>query len=293
MDAMKAFPLRDYNVRYLEVGDGEPLVFLHNGGNDHRIWDHQIEHFSKTHHVFAIDHLGFGQSDKPHIELPLSIYSEAVEALVDHLDLAPVTLVGNCMGSAMAFDYSLRRPEKVKRLVLCNITSRDILCAGPLKQVYEQFSADHAAREAFIAGIEEKGLTREETDAMLRSQLGSSPPRDEGFADHIFELYNRPGQMRSLYVVLSSFDEYLSPDEFSLPADFPPACVIWGQENFILPASAGEEFCSRLQPERAEFVPGCGHLLMREKPGEINEIIEQFVKMPDKKVSDKKMTKNS
>ncbi len=277
MEAMKEFPYRDYKVSYLEAGEGEPLVFLHNGGNDHRIWDYQIAHFSGTHRVFAIDHLGFGQSDKPRIELPLSLYSEAVEAFVEHLKLKTVTLIGNCMGSAMAFDYSLRHPQRVNRLVLCNITSERILRAGPLGAIYDQFSGDRLAREGFIAGLEEKGLTKEETDGILRSQLGSSPPHDEEFADYLFHLYNQPGQMRSLYVVLSNFGEYRSPDEFSIPPGFPPTCVIWGNENFILPASAGEEFCGRLQPDRADFVAGCGHLLMREKPDEVNRIIEQFL----------------
>ncbi|MEP7273414.1 MAG: alpha/beta hydrolase [Acidobacteriota bacterium] len=278
MEAMKVFPFRDYEIRYAEAGAGEPLVFLHNGGNDHRIWDHQMARFANTHRVFALDHLGFGQSDKPPIELPLSLYSEAVEAFIEHLSLSPVALIGNCMGSAMAFDYSLRRPEQVKRLILCNITSQRILRAGPLKSVYEHFAENRPAREAFIAGLEANGQTREDTDAILRSQLGSTPPKDEDFADYLFDLYNQPGQMRSLYVVLSNFDDYRSPDEFSLPPNFPPTCVIWGKENFILPASAGKEFCERLQPDRVEFVDGCGHLLMRERPAEVNQIIEQFLR---------------
>jgi len=52
----------DYNgckVWYEESGQGEPLVFLHNGGNDHRIWDHQVAHFSKNCRVIAVDHLVF------------------------------------------------------------------------------------------------------------------------------------------------------------------------------------------------------------------------------------------
>jgi pimeloyl-ACP methyl ester carboxylesterase len=274
---MKEFQFKEHKVSYLEVGAGEPLVFLHNGGNDHRIWDHQIAHFALSHHVFALDHLGFGASDKPRIELPLALYSEAVEAFIEHLNLAPVTLIGNCMGSAMAFDYALRHPGQVRQLILCNLTSEKILCAGPLKQVYEQFSEDHAAREAFITGLESSGLTREQTDGILRSQFGATPPDDPEFADYIYQLYNRPGQMRSLYVVLSDFAAYRSPDEFTLPQDFPPVCVIWGTENSILPATAGEEFCGRLQPDRAEFLSGCGHLLMRERPAETNHIIEQFL----------------
>lgn len=274
---MKQFCFGEHNVAYEEAGTGEPLIFLHNGGTDHQIWEHQIAHFSRTHRVFALDHLGFGASDKPRIELPLSLFSAAVGAFVDSLDLGPVNLVGNCMGSAMAFDYTLRHPEKVRRLFLCNITSQQILCAGPLKDIYEQYSRDSDAREAFIAGIEAGGMTRTQTDRFLRSLYGAIPPQDTAFGDYMFELCNRPGQMRSLYVVLSNFDNYASPDRFEKPAGFPPTCVMWGKQNYILPVAAGEQFCARAEPERAVFLDGCGHLLMREKPQETNGIIRSFL----------------
>lgn len=274
---MKKFRFGEYEIAYEEKGQGEPLIFLHNGGMDHQIWEHQIKHFSRTHRVFAIDHLGFGESDKPRRELPLSLYSDAVAAFIDGLGLGRVNLVGNCMGSATAFDYSLRHPEKVKRLVLCNITSRNILLAGPLKDVYLNYRNDLEGREAFIAGIESAGMTRKQTDKFLRSLYGMTPPDDTAYGDYVFGLCNRPGQMRSLYVVLSNFDHYLSPDKFTKPEGFPETCVIWGKENYILPVAAGEEFCSRLQPERKEFLDACGHLAMREKPAQTNQVIGSFL----------------
>ena len=274
---MKKFRFGDHEIAYQEKGQGEPLIFLHNGGMDHQIWAHQIEHFSRTHRVFAIDHLGFGESDKPQQELPLSLYSDAVAAFIEGLCPDKVNLVGNCMGSATAFDYSLSNPSRVKRLVLCNITSRNILLAGPLKDVFLNYRKDHAGREAFIAGIEAAGMTRKQTDKFLRSMYGAVPPDDVAFGDYVFGLFNRPGQMRSLYVVLSNFDYYLSPDDFKKPEGFPETCVIWGKENHILPMSAGEEFCSRLQPERKEFLDACGHLAMREQPAETNRVIGSFL----------------
>lgn len=274
---MKKFRFRGCQIAYEEKGAGEPMVFLHNGGNDHQVWEHQIAHFSRTHHVFALDHLGFGESDKPHIELPLSLYSEAIQTFIESLNLYPVTLIGVCMGGAMSFDYTLRHPARVRKLILCNITSQKILSAGRLNKIYQQFSQDREARESYIAGIEATGMTRQETDRLLRSQYGANLPDDAAFFDYIFKLYNRPGQMRSLYVVLSNFDHYRSPDEFEKPADFPPVFVIWGKENFILPVEAGEEFCERLQPQRAEILDGCGHLLMREKPDLTNQLIHEFL----------------
>jgi pimeloyl-ACP methyl ester carboxylesterase len=274
---MKDFKFRDYSVKYIDEGSGEPMVFLHNGGNDHQIWGRQIEHFKKTNRVLALDYLGFGESDKPRIELTLPLYSEMVGEFVDQLKLAPVTLVGNCMGSAMSFDYTLHHPENVKRLILFNIASEKHLLAGPLGKVYQTFSRSHLLRRIAALKVDIFGISRKETDKLLRSQYGKEWLDDPEFADHIYHLYNKKGQQGSLYVALSNFNTFNSADNFVLPPNFPPVCVIWGRDNFILPLSAGEDFCRRLNPNRAEIIDGCGHLPMREKYQEVNRLMESFI----------------
>lgn len=274
---MKEFEFRGYRIKYIDEGSGEPLVFLHNGGNDHQIWGRQIEHFKKTHRVLALDYLGFGESDKPRIELTLPLYSEMVGEFVDKLGLASVTLVGNCMGSAMSFDYTLKNPGKVRRLILFNIASEKHLLAGPLGEVYRTFARSHLIRAIASLKVDLFGLSRKETDKLLRSQCGKESLDDPEFAEHIYHLYNKKGQQRSLYVALSNFDTFDTADNFKLPEGFPPVCVIWGRDNFILPLSAGEEFCNRLNPDRREIIDNCGHLPMREKWQEVNAIMESFI----------------
>ena len=275
---MAEFPFRDWNVHYFEAGQGEPLVFLHNGGNDHRIWDHQLAHFARTHRVIATDHLGFGSSDKPRIDYTLPLYSEMVAALVDGLKLAPVTLVGNCIGSAMALHYTQLHPGNVRQLILFNVASEQCVLAGPLGRVYQTFSKHRWLRNLISLKVDRLGLARKETARLLRSQYGKHPPEDAEFAAYIHHLYNREGQTRSLYNTLSVFDTFRPVDEFNRPAQgFPPVCLLWGRENFILPASAGEKLRARLRPERAEWLEGCGHLPMRERPALINRIIEEIL----------------
>ena len=276
---MSTFDYNGYKVWYKDCGQGDPLVFLHNGGNDHRIWDHQAAYFSKEYRVIVVDHLGHGNSDCPALDYTLPLFTGEVAALVDQLNLAPATLVGHCIGGSMALNYALQHPENVRRLVLFNVATEKTLLAGPLADFYRNFSADPAAREAFIAGIETNGLPREQTDAGLQSQLGDTRSNaDPEFAGYIYELYNKKGQMRTLYNNLSQFGTFRALDEFRKPPNFPPVCLFWGGSNQILPRQSGEEVRQRLQPDRCEFLEGCGHLVMRERPREINQKIEAFLR---------------
>jgi len=267
-----------YRVWYQESGRGEPMVFLHNGGNDHRIWDHQVEYFSKTHRVIVVDHLGHGRSDRPAIEYTLPLFTGEVAALVEQLDLAPVMLVGHCIGGAMSLNYTLAHPENVRALVLFNVATEKTLCAGPLADMYRSFSSDRAAREQFIEGVEAATIPREESQARLQRQLGESKVADDlEFAEHIYRLHSLKGQMRTLFNTISHFDSYRGLDVLEKPANFPPVCLFWGEANAILPSSAGREFSDRLRPDKFEPLSGCGHLAMREHAAEVNEKIEAFL----------------
>ena len=177
----------------------------------------------------------------------------------------------------MSFDYALYHPGNVRRLILFNIASEKHLLAGPLGKVYRNFHRHHWLRALAGWKADRFGFPRKETDKLLRSQYGKQPPEDTEFAAYIHELYNRKGQQRSLYVALSNFDTFKAADAFSLPANFPPVCVIWGAENFILPASAGQEFCQRLRPHTQHFLADAGHLPMREQAAEVNRLLDEFL----------------
>jgi pimeloyl-ACP methyl ester carboxylesterase len=181
----------------------------------------------------------------------------------------------------MALNYTLAHPVDVRRLVLFNVATEKTLLAGPLSDIYRKFSADPAALEAFVTGMETSGLPREHTEGGLQLQPGASRASDDPeFADYIHRLYNQKGQMRTLYNNLAQFATFRVLNEFTKPRTFPPVLLFWGESNQVLPRQAGEEFRQRLQPDRCEFLQNCGHLAMRERPLEINKMIEEFLIEP-------------
>jgi pimeloyl-ACP methyl ester carboxylesterase len=275
--SMNHFLFRGYKACYAEAGQGEPLVFLHNGGNDHRVWEHQFAHFANTRHVFALDHLGFGASDKPRLEYTLPLYVEMIATFVSELGPGPVDLVGHCLGGSIALGFTLQAPERVRSLVLCHVYTEQTLLAGPVGATYQFYDRHRRLRDLLGWWLDRTGLPRKQSAQILGSQYGAAAPDDPEFGEYIHHLYNRRGQVRTLYNLLSNAASFGALDRCTRPPGMPPTYLFWGRSNQVLPVKSGEELCRCIQPDRFEVFDGGGHLLMREQPDLINQRIASFL----------------
>ena len=272
---MPSLSFRGHNVEYLSAGRGAPMVMLHNGGNDHRIWDHQIDHFSATHRVIAVDLLGYGQSDRPEVDYDLALYTAMVEALVDELELDPIILLGNCMGSGIALDYARTHPDRVAALVLCNVLTEQVALAGSLGWLHKLTVRPPRLRAAVTALSRRLVMPALARRPSIKLQYGDGRAEPEYLA-HLVELYGHPQAMRVLFNLFVNIASFATLDELVWRAEWPPLAVVWGEANHVLPSRAGRELCERLQPTSTHFLPGAGHMVMRERGAAVNEIIAEF-----------------
>jgi len=270
---MNRIDVGGHPVHYVRAGRGEPIVFLHNGGSSHRIWTSQIEHFSKTHDVLALDLLGFGSSAKPHTDYTLPLYIEMLRDFVRQLDLNRITLVGNCMGSATALHYAMRHPEHVRCVVGVNVLSRATVLAGYAGALVRL--AMRSPRAARVIGA--LPATGAMAKAIVAVQVKERIPPE--ILTHLRDRYRDPHQLRVLMSVAANMDDFAALDDVR---GLPPGLrvlVLWGEDNRILPAKAGRKLCASLNPTRAITVPG-GHLPMLEHPEVVNEAIASFLSPP-------------
>jgi pimeloyl-ACP methyl ester carboxylesterase len=101
---------------YCEItGNGHPVVLIHSGGSDMRLWKLLIPLLSKNYKVISFDGRGAGKSPAP---IKHANYVEDVLSLFDYLELNQAILIGHSMGGQIATDLALNYPERVSKLVL-------------------------------------------------------------------------------------------------------------------------------------------------------------------------------
>ncbi|MEA5618297.1 alpha/beta hydrolase [Cronbergia sp. UHCC 0137] len=101
-----------------EVGKGTPVVFLHGAWNDSSEWVSVMESLAEYCHCFAIDLLGFGESENPKIHHSVDLQVECLADFLKALKLEKVYLVGHSLGGWIGASYSLKYPEQISGLVL-------------------------------------------------------------------------------------------------------------------------------------------------------------------------------
>ena len=102
-------------IYYEQAGEGRPLVMLHAGIADSRMWSDQVEYFAPYYTVITCDLRGFGKT-----AMPKGRYAHYrdLAGLLDTLGCDSVILMGCSMGGSAAIDFALEYPERVLALVL-------------------------------------------------------------------------------------------------------------------------------------------------------------------------------
>ena len=101
-------------IHYIDIGSGDPIVFLHTVPTSSYTWRHIISAISPKARCIAPDLIGMGQSDKPDIEYRVFDHIAYIEAFIDALKLKNITLVLHGWGSVIGFDYARRHEKNIK-----------------------------------------------------------------------------------------------------------------------------------------------------------------------------------
>jgi pimeloyl-ACP methyl ester carboxylesterase len=272
---MMQFEHDGVRIAYVRSGTGPGVVFLHNGGTSSVIWRNQFRALADAHTVVSVDLPGFGSSPRPPDGLDLGDHVVLISALIEALELAPVLLVGNCMGSNIGALITMTRPALVRGLVLVNPLTEATFDAGGLGLLHKVQrwapGPSKLARRLSRSIVPPRVAAR----ATVRFQLGTKGAASKLQHDpELLACNTRRDQLPALVDVLDDMDAYGALDEGR--AVQVPLCIVWGEQNRVLSPGAVRELSARLGPDREVVMEGCGHLPMLEDPERLRSIIEEF-----------------
>ena len=116
----KQITIRDKQVEinYFQQGKGDTtLLFLHGWCIDGTYWENQVEYFSKTYSVYAIDLPGFGKSKAERTNWTVEEYANDVTAFIDTMNLKNVVIIGHSMAGEIMLQTALSNNPKIVGIV--------------------------------------------------------------------------------------------------------------------------------------------------------------------------------
>jgi pimeloyl-ACP methyl ester carboxylesterase len=193
--------------------------------------------------LYAVDLPGHGRSGG---EARRSIidYVEFLSGFLEATGLARTTLVGHSMGGAIAQRFALEHPSKVDRLILVGTGAR----LRVLPSILEGLLKDFESTVQMMLGYAYSENASEEL---------ANPPHvlhGDFFACDEFDIMDRLGEIRC------------------------PTLLICGGQDQLTPPKYSQFLQERIADTRLTIIPGAGHMVMLEKPEEVNHAVEEFLK---------------
>ena len=102
-------------IFYESSGTGDPVVLLHGGNLDRRMWDTEFSALRSSYRVIRYDARGYGKSGPPDTAFQAH---EDLRILLDALHVDSASLIGLSLGGRIAIDFALTYPDRVRRMVL-------------------------------------------------------------------------------------------------------------------------------------------------------------------------------
>ena len=140
-------------LHYLEKGKGVPVIFVHGGLDDYRMWEAQIKPFSENYHVIAYGRRYNYPNNNLNVRPDHSALVEAEDlaALIKKLKLKPAHIIGHSYGALTALFLAVKHPKMVRTLVLSEAPAHSLALDKPAGAVLVNEFLDNLWKPAALA----------------------------------------------------------------------------------------------------------------------------------------------
>ena len=255
-------------------GKGPAVVLIHGFGDTGDMWGPLAARLARRHTVIVPDLRGLGLSSKPEGGYDKRSQAADIRAVVEKLGHDRADVVGHDIGTMVAYDYAVRYPDKVDRLVVMDapvpgVPPWDQIVLDP-RLWHFNFGGKEAER--LVEGRERIFLDR------VWNQFAADPARvDEATRAYYTRLYAQPGAMRASFAQFNTIATKDVADNRREPRVklAMPVLAIGGEKSFG-PTMAIVMRNAALNVREA-VVPDAGHWMMEENPDATVKLIDDFL----------------
>jgi 2-hydroxy-6-oxonona-2,4-dienedioate hydrolase len=237
--------------KYIEEGEGEPLILLHGLFGALSNFGDLINYF-KNHNKVVVPLLPLLDMDLLHTSV--GGLQKFVHKFIEYQDYQNVHLLGNSLGGHVAILHVLKQPERIKSLILTGSSG-----------LFENGMGDTYPKRGDYDYIKKK------------TELTFYDPKiaDKELVDEVYEIVNnRLKAIKIIALAKSAIRNNLGEDINQIKK---PTLLIWGNNDTITPPFVGREFHRLIPNSELHFIDKCGHAPMMEVPEEFNKILHKFL----------------
>ena len=250
---MKNELINEGGFKYIENGDGRPIIILHGlmGGlsNFKGVYDY----FPSDNHKVIIPELPVDST--PILKTNVATFSKFVFDFIQYKNLKDVVLLGNSLGGHVALLFARDYPKLLSGLIITGssgLYEKSMIGDGYPKRSNYDYIKTKTEEVFYDPNIATKEIV------------------DDVFAS----VNDREKLVRTLSLAKSAIRHNMAKD---LPKINTKTLIIWGKQDSVTPPNVAEDFNSLLPNSNLSWIDKCGHAPMMEHPNEFNKIMEDWL----------------
>jgi 2-hydroxy-6-oxonona-2,4-dienedioate hydrolase len=246
-------------VHYVESGsEGPTVILLHGLGADSTIWAANLAALSEKTHIYAIDQIGFGRSDKPPLDYRIATFSDFLYGFMQALKIPKATLVGHSLGGWAAMDFAIQHPEMTDKLILVDAAIKPKSWKNGRSPVNLNPASLSDTRKTLEFLFYDKSTI---TDQLVQQ---------------LFERRLRNADAYTVTRVLEGL-EYEEWPAKRLNNVRAATLLIWGGEDALTQVDDAVSLRKSIPNARLEIVSKSGHMPHIEQPADFNKLVLDFL----------------
>lgn len=266
-------------MHYVDVGQGDPVLFLHGNPTSSYLWRNIIPYLSDRARCIAPDLIGMGKSDKPDIPYRFTDHYKYIRGFIEVLGLKNITLVIHDWGSGLGFHYAMQNQDNVKGIAFMEAIIRPMSMSAmpfPFGLFFQLFRTPSVGEfmngrlNFFVTQILSRATVRSLSDA--EKKYYAAPYPDYASRKPVWQWPREipfDGKPADNHAIIESYWNQLQQSQL-------PKLLLYATPGGIIPEATVPELKEKLQNLTTEHIGAGIHYVQEDNPHGIGEAIQKW-----------------